>query len=186
MIKTNKMKKIIFIALALSLLGFRTTTPISNKKNQQNIKQKFITLGMGIGVINQNKINWYFEGSMDWRYSPGFTFNIPPLNNGLIVFEDAMGVINNNKIDFYVSNHTSRWDIIPNASFQLPTNFKGVIAISSSIGVIIGNKISFYDFDQNEWKLNPDKTFTIPVITSRVITKMNSIGVISGRKIELE
>lgn len=180
-----KKKNVLIIGLGIfSLLGLSSVTKMHSRLNQQATKQKFITLGMGIGVIKQNTINWYFEGYHDWTYQPGFTFKIPTINNGLIVLDNStIGVINHDKIDFYASNHTSRWDKIPNIIFNLPTGYKAVITLSSSIGVLVGNQINFYDFSQNEWKLIPDKTFSLSSPSLHLITKMGEVGVVGNGKI---
>lgn len=165
--KLAKICIIVFLGLHCTGCFIQTNTP-----NNFFVIGRFGDSGRTgvLGVINNNKVQFYNHSNNTWVPSADFPdFTLPDGYKGIIgVLErtGGFGVITDNKIQFYSYNtKDNTWTVSASfPEFTLPDGYKGVFGLSAQgLGVIIDDKIKFYyaNYDYT-WIASSWSDFTLP------------------------
>ena len=144
--------------------------------NCKDVFSNVITLG----IIINNKINFYFLDDSNWKEENEKTFILPKNCQGAFVFSTGIGIIADNKIKFYNFNEDKKnWEEIPEIEFVLPENCKGVFEFGyGDLFVIVDNRIKIFTKKINDEENN---SYWIEINEAEYILDNNYRAVVNMR-----
>jgi len=170
------MKKIKYI-MVLIIICFS----LFNCSKQINISDDIISYGGFVGVVENNKIQFYENYYGFWIKKNRATLTLPNGYSSIFSAHQYIGIILEDKIYFYWYDFDNRfWKEDSRSKLTLPKEYKGVFDRLNSIGVILdNNKTQFYeyDYDNNYWILDSESDDTFPNEFEKVF---GFFGIITG------
>jgi hypothetical protein len=188
------MKKLISFRLSLLLVWVGTvcngSTNQSNQKLPAASNKFFMVYEIGLGVVNDKQVNFYYFQQEQWMPDAKATFNIPAGADGVFSWLGGLVVIKNKQANFY-QYIQHQWTLDPKSTFNIPEETDGLFSLETKVklGVIKGKQVVFYSFNQGLWTLDdryPASNFNIPNKSNGLFPLIagGCLSIIKGKQVD--
>jgi len=177
--------KVVFILLISGVF-------YTNVYAQGSIRSTVIGLGDGIGIIDNNRIQFYEWTYDSWEVIPNLYLSLPEGHEQIFIVTNVFY----HHISVFVDNIVKVYDwgnnLWTDSNFELPPDYTHVFGFDTNqlnpgIAVVAHDIVKFYEWswEESSWIGIPARNFSLPAVYTHLLSLGGGIGIVYNNIIQI-